>query len=293
MTATAGYTNGWCPEGAGTQLPPSGTMPAAASSQAGLGQLVFYDANGRLALNDGTVPGLVSGGVAHPEKLSPLSTTAGAAQIMTWWGFGGHSPGSTTANDTPLVSSICTPVWCSNENTVGLLSNSGGSNRSLAGLCLGLYDDGTPRVWSGPVASAVARAVLIADNFALAAHGIADAAASTAVAERPVSHRPRVKGTVTSVWFQGLVEAIGDTDFAVITISKRDGAGGGAVSMATYDTRAAGNGAVVAFVPKQFTLSVVAGALNLLETDVVTITTTKGGSGQIITGSILVNGKAL
>ena len=44
-------------------------------------------------------------------------------------------------------------------------------------------------------------------------------------------------------------------------------------------------GAVTAFVPASFTLSVVAGALYLLETDIVTITTVKGGAGKVITGT--------
>ena len=69
--------------------------------------------------------------------------------------------------------------------------------------------------------------------------------------------------------------------------------GGGAVTIATYDSRAAGNGAATAFVPKAWTLSVVAGALDLLETDEVTIAIVKGGSGQVLTGRINITGKAI
>ena len=45
--------------------------------------------------------------------------------------------------------------------------------------------------------------------------------------------------------------------------------------------------------PKAWTLSVVAGALNLLETDEVTIAIVKGGSGQVLTGRINITGKAI
>lgn len=292
MTATAGYVNGWCPEGAMTQLPPGATIPAQASSQAGLGQFIFYDANGRAALNDGTVPALVSAGVAYPAKISASAPTAGAASMMSWWGFGGHAPASTVASDTPTAASFCTPVWCKDENTVGLLSNYAGSNRSLVGLCFGLLDDGSPRVWAGPVAASVARGVLIANAFPLAHVAIADAAANTATTEKAIN-RPRIKGYVTSVSYTGSALVVGDTDYVTVSVAKRDGAGGGAVVIATYDSRAAGNGAATAFVPKEFTLSVVAHALELLETDVVTVTVVKGASGQVLTGTILINGKAL
>jgi hypothetical protein len=134
--------------------------------------------------------------------------------------------------------------------------------------------------------------VLIADRFSLASTEIADAAASTAIAEKAI-RRPKVKGTVTSIEFTGAAIAADNTDYVTVTVAKRDGAGGSPVTLGTYDSRAANNGAVTAFVPALFTLSVVAGALYLLETDIVTITTVKGGSGKVITGPVTVHGKAI
>lgn len=292
MTATASSQNGWAPIQPGTQLPSGDTVPLAASAQAGQGQAVYFDANGDVALNDGTVPGLVCAGVADPGKLSVLSTTRAASALMVHQGFGTGQPDSTIANDSFSAVDQCVVAFDVGNGVPGKLSNYSGSNRSIMGLVFGVDDMGNPRVWAGPVASAVARAVLIEKNFSLASTEIADAAASTAIAEKAI-RRPKVKGTITSIEFTGAAIAADVTDYITVTVSKRDGAGGGAVSLGTYDSRAANNGAVTAFVPASFTLSVVAGALYLLETDIVTITTVKGGSGKVITGPVTVHGKAI
>ena len=293
MSAVPNYFNGWAPIGPSTQLPSGDTLPLAASSQAGQGNAVYFDAAGNVALNDGTVPGLVCAGVVYPTKLSVLSTIAGASALMVHQGYGTGEPDSTIANDSFSAADQGVVAFDAGNGVPGKLSNYSGSNRSIMGLVFGVDDAGNPRVWAGPVASLVARSALIAKNFPLASHSIADAAASTTTAERAVSFRPHVKGTVAAIEFTGAALAIGDTDYVTVTVSKRDGAGGGAVVLATYDSRAANDGAAVAFIPKAFTLSVVAGALYLLETDVVTITVAKGGSGQVITGNVLVSGKAI
>lgn len=294
MTASASNTNGWAPEGIGSQLPPDSVTPLQASLTVGRGQYVTYNASGHAALNDGTVPGLVCAGVGYPAPVSGSSTTAGQAFAQIWQGFGQGNPGSTVTLDSFSAADVCTPAYIKDENTLGKLSNYSGSNRSLAGLVFGVSPDARllPRAWVGPVAQAVARGVLMADAFPLASTEIADAAASTAIAEKAI-RRPKIKGTITSIEFTGAAIAADNTDYITVTVSKRDGAGGGAVSLGTYDSRAANNGAVTAFTPAVFTLSVVAGALYLLPTDVVTITTVKGGSGKVITGTVLVNGKAI
>jgi hypothetical protein len=289
---TAQNTNGWAPEGLTSQLPPGAQVPLQASAQVGRGQLATYDANGHAALNDGTVPGLICAGVGWPSPISNIHTIAGKATVALWCGIGGQVAASTIASDSFTAADVCTPAWIATTDTLGKLSNYSGDSRSLAGLVFGVDSASRPRAWVGPVAQAVARGVLIADSFMLASTEIADAAAGTAISEKAIS-RPRIKGTVTSIEFTGAAIAADNTDYVTVTIAKRDGAGGAAVSLGTYDSRAANNGAVTAFVPASFTLSVVAGALFLLETDVVTVTTVKGGSGKVITGSILVNGKAL
>lgn len=293
MTATATNTNGWCHgTGSSSALLVSRVLPMQASAQAGRGQFATFDASGNVALNDGTVPGLVSAGVAFPECLSDLSSIAGGAKTSFWWGYGSQAPASTIAADGFTAADMAFPFFIASENAAGRKSNYSGSNRSIGGLVFGLDAFGAPVVWSGPLAQLVARGALIANTFSLASTEIADAAASTAIAEKAI-RRPKVKGTITSIEFTGAAIAADNTDYITVTVSKRDGAGGGAVSLGTYDSRAANNGAVTAFTPAAFTLSVVAGALFLLETDIVTITTVKGGSGKVITGVVTVHGKAL
>ncbi len=285
--------NGWKNEGAQTQLPPGGVVPMQASQQAGVGQALYFDGSGNCALNDGATPGLVAAGIVFEPKITALSTNAGAALASLWTGYGSGIPASTIAGDPFLATDYGVIAYDTGNGVPGKLSNYSGSNRSIMGIAFGLADDGTPRLWCGTAAQIAARSLLITAAAPLAAHGIADAAASTAVAERIVSFRPKMKGTITGATFTGAALIVGDTDYVTVSIAKRDGAGGGAVVLATYDSRAAGNGAVTAFVPKAMTLSVVAGALYLLETDVVTITTVKGGAGQVLTGEFLLTGKAI
>lgn len=292
MTATASSNNGWGPINTATQLPGGDTLPAQANAQAGQGQTVFFDSSGNVALNDGTVPGLVCAGVAFPDKLSPLSAVAGGAAIMVHQGFGAGQPASTESGDGFTAANFLTVCFDAGNGVPGKKSNHGGSNRSIIGLVFGVDERGYPRVWAGPIASLLARWLLAADNHKLASTEIADAAASTAISEKTIDHA-QLHGTVTSIVFNGAAIAADNTDYVTITVAKRDGAGGGAVTLGTYDSRAANNGAVTAFVDAAFTLSAVAGALNLLETDIVTITTAKGGSGKVITGAVLVNGKVI
>ena len=84
------------------------------------------------------------------------------------------------------------------------------------------------------------------------------------------------------------------TDYAVINVYKADGLGGTHVLVGSYDTRAANQGAIAAGVPAVFSLSVVAGALNLLETDVMSYEVTKAASGKVVpVGVLTVIGKVI
>ena len=98
----------------------------------------------------------------------------------------------------------------------------------------------------------------------------------------------KIHGLVSAIQFVGAAVAADNTDYVTITVSKRDGAGGAAVVLGTYDSRAANQGAVTAFVPAAFSLSAVAGALNVLETDIITLTVAKGGAGKTLTGAFRV-----
>ncbi len=287
---TASSTNGWGPNGTSTQLPPGAILPLTGDGSTvvgGQGQILVFNASGDMQAASGSVPGLVPAGRVA-EKLTPVGANDGAALGRVFQGFGSGDPASTIANDSFTKADVCTPCFAKDASTLGKLSNYSGSVRPLVGLVSGVDDMGNPYSWVGPIAHAVARGVLIANAFPLADTEIADAAASTAISEKSIS-RPKVKGVVTSIQLTGAAIAADNTDYITVTVSKRDGAGGAAVVLGTLDSRAANNGAVTAFVDKSFTLSVVAGALNLLETDIVTITTVKGGSGKVITGAVLVN----
>lgn len=279
-------------------------LPLAANEDVSYGQIALVSAStGNAQLADDETPNMIAGGTANMAEQSASSTTAGAARLFVSWGSAVGRPASTTANDTPSAASIGVPAWVAGASTYGLLTHTGTvagatlKNRSIGGLFLGLDPDspvgGTarPYVWEGPVAQAVARGVMVANAFMLASTEIADAAANTAIAEKAI-RRPKIHGRVTSVELTGAAIAADDTDYITVTIAKRDGAGGGATTIATYDSRAANNGAVTAFVPAAFTLGT-GTALDLLESDIVTVTTVKGGSGKVITGTILVNGKAI
>ncbi len=299
MTATAASTNGWRPEGTDTQLPAGANPGLAANEEAGLGQNMTYDASGNAVLNDGTVPCVVAAGVAFPAKLSPSSPVAGAAQVQLWCGYGGGNPSSTISGDNFTDADVCTPAWGASENALGKLSNHDGDNRPLMGLVLGLSPfssssaAASPRAWVGPVAQAVARGVMMANAYPFLEFNIADAAASTAISERVIGFA-KVHGLVTSVQFSGAAVAADNSDYATITIAKRSSADdyAAATTVAEYDTRAANEGAITAWVPADFDLEAAAN-LQFLEDDIITITTAKGGSGKAITGTILVNGKAI
>lgn len=289
MTVTATSNNGWTMGPGDTQLHPGKKVSMQANAPAGYGQAIFYNSSGHAALNDGATPGLLCAGVVL-EKLLSSDSIAGNVSALVHRGLGSGQPASTIANDSFLTSDVLAVAYDAGNGVPGKLSNYSGSNRSILGLCLGLDAGGNPNIWAGPEAAALARSWLISQAFPLASHSIADAAASTTTAERTI-RRPRVKGTVTSITFNGAAIAANDTDYVTITVAKRDGAGGGAVTLGTYDSRVANQGAATAFVDVAFSLSAVAGALYLLETDIVTVTIAKGGSGKTITGEVLVNGK--
>ena len=283
--------NGYAPEGV-VSLPPLVSAPLQSAATIGAGQFLFYNAAGDAGPTDGTVPGLVSAGVCWPAKLVTGGNSGGDASSFTWHGVGSGVPSSTLAGDAFTKADVCTPAYAATVGTIGKKSNVAGVNRPLVGLVLGLDAAGTPRLWSGPIAQSVARSLLLTASALLASQPIADASAGTATAETPIP-RAAVHGLVTSVTFTGAAVVANATDYDTITISKRDGAGGAAVVIATYDTRAANQGAITAFVPAVFLLSAVAHALELLETDIVTLTVVKGGAGKVLTGVFAINGKAI
>lgn len=295
MTATVSNSNGLAPTlSPSSPIPAGWASPLAASAQVGRGQFCSFDSSGNASLNDGATPHLVSAGVALPAVKSDVSTIAAAASTFFGWSFCQGAPASTTSNDGFTAADIGTPFFIADENTPGKLSNSGSNNRSLGGLVFGVDPTGNPVLFTGPIAHLIARATLITNACPLASYQISDASAATATAERAIT-TTKFHGLVTGVEFVGAAVAADNTDYVTITIKKYVASDSYAtgVTVATYDSRAANQGAISAFTPAAFALSATAANLAKLETDRYTLTVAKGGSGKTLTGSILVNGKAI
>jgi hypothetical protein len=281
------------------------TIPAAigvgltASSTVTKGNFITVNlSTGYGAENDGATPNRFCVGIGDVAELTESSTIAGAASAIASWRMCWGIPASTVSNDGFAVTDWGTPFWQYDASTPGKLSHTGTvgagtiKNRSLGGLVFGL-DKGTPVLWSNPIATLLARATLMTDAKVGAWHRFDDAAASTTTSETAI-HREKLHGVVTAVEFIGAACAAA-SDYATITIKRYDSAGANGVTVATYDTRAAttGQGAITAFSPAAFALSGTAAYLNLLETDVLTITVTKGSSGQQLIGTVRVLQKVI
>jgi hypothetical protein len=260
----------------------------AASQQVGKGQFVTVaPATGYASLADGTVPLQISGGIADYAELSDTSSVAGNAAARLSDRMCSGLVASTSSNDGFTDADFGIPFYIKDENTPGKLSNLSGSNRSLGGLVFGLMPNNsgtlTPVLWTGPVAHLIARATLVTNALmgGWYAHAV-DAMASTTTAEKTM-YRAQVHGVITGVRITTLGTLAADnTDYVTINVYKADGAGGTHVLVASYDSRAANQGALAAGVPKAFALSAVSGAINLLETDILTYEVTKSGAGKIV-----------
>lgn len=233
--------------------------------------------------------GLISLGFADYDQIG--STVAGDAAVVMRQQFVSGYTNSPAGGDTLTDTDYAVPFWCADNQTVGKLSNQGGSNRSLGGLVFGLDPDpdggNAPMLYVGPIAWLLARATLVTEAVNGGAYTFADAAANTVTAETAM-HREKLHGTITAIEFIGAAVAADNTDYVTITVRKRDGAGGAGVVVGTYDSRAANDGAISAFEPAAFTLSAVAGALDVLETDVFTIEAAKANAGKTLTGTVRV-----
>lgn len=296
MSASVVTGNGWQVGPLNTQLHPGASVQLGASESAAYGQcLYFNNSTGYCQLNDGATPGLVSAGVCT-EKLAGPNTTAGAESALVHQGYGGRQAASTIANDGFSATDFLAVAYDAGNGVPGKLSNYGGDNRSIMGLVLGVDGDDAPYVWAGPVGSLMARALHACTRKLLGwyAHPV-DGSASTATAEKTMLREP-LHGVITVVRFTSALGTIAAdvTDYVTINVYKADGAGGTHVLVASYDSRAAHEGALAAGVPVSFALSAVAGALYLLETDILTYEVTKAASGKVVpVGTLEVFGKVI
>lgn len=295
MTATA-FPNGARKRVGATPIDNAMSAELAASEAVANGQIVTLNASGYAVLNDGLTPNHHAAGVVDINATytaarlgDPIPVHVGAEEL----------PQSTAASDafSALEAKQLGVAYIASENSLGKKESAGtGEKRSIFGLAYEYVASGTTagslKAMGGPIGQLLARLLYSVTMETLANHNIADGAASDTIAERAVSTRKR-HAVVTGVEYVGGAIAADNTDYVTITISKRDGAGGSAVTVATYDSRAANQAAATAFVPKSFALSGTAANLNILTTDVLTITVAKGGSGKSIIGNVRVIGKVI
>jgi hypothetical protein len=267
--------------------------------EAGLGQFVLIDpATGYASQADASTPGMIAGGTANQTEQSATSTSAGKARLFVSWGCSVGRPNSTTANDGFTIADVGVPAYAAGASTCGKLSHTGTvtganlANRSCVGLVLGLDPDSPsggparPLLWDGPVAHAVARGVMLANANTASLHKVIDAGAGTDTvngAAESLIPRTKTKGTVIAVEFDvegTTLSASGGTDYTTLSVYRRAGqAGDTPVLIATADTKTT---AWTQWTTISFTLSAVAGALDNLETSLLTVVKTHGGSGAIV-----------
>lgn len=285
-------------------IPAYSDVPLKGSSSALAAKLQYLTADpvtGMATLGDDAMPNQISMGYVRVSEVIDFNATDGNARARVSQGHAHHFAPSTIANDTPGVADIAAPIFLAAGGVPGLLSHTGTvtganlKNRSLLGLSMGLVKMGgvAIRHYVGPIAQAIARGVMVANSInGGALYKVVDAGAGTDTVNtltEAVLSRAKLHGTVIGVEFVvdgTTLAASGNTDFTTLTVWKRDGAGGTAVSVATITTKTI---AFTQWTAVSFTLSAVAGALDLLETDLLTLVKTHGGAGAIVpSGSVRV-----
>ncbi len=273
-----------------SQLPWSICRPLSANVGPFRGWLLGQNSSGYAVSQAAGITGLVSLGAVDRDQDSSATSGNAYALLRNCWISGLKA--STASNDGLVDTDFGIVAWAADNQTPGKLSNQGGNDRSMLGLCFGLDPDtSTPALWVGPVAWLVARSTHIADHITAASMAFpVDAAANTATAETVIPRAAGgLHGVVTSVTFTPNASLTADdTDYATITVKKRDGSGGAAVTVATITTKiTGGSGDWTAFEPMSITLTATAADLLLLETDVLTLTVAKAASGVTIPASEL------
>jgi hypothetical protein len=240
MTAATGRVGvGVKPFGEQAVIPWGVVRPLGASVAPYRNWLLGVDTNGRLVVEVANTPDLKSAGFSDQDNAG--SATAGAATNLVRQQFVSGFPNSTASNDAILDSDYAVACWAVDNQTVGKLSHVSGSNRSLLGCAFGLDpDNNTPIIYPGPIGWLLARASLQADNTLAASYPkVIDTGATNDLAEDLMVRTGPLHGKVAAAYFDvsgTTLAATGATNIKTMTISKRDGAGGSPVVVATLDT---------------------------------------------------------
>lgn len=278
-------------------IPPQLDFPLLADAQGGKLQFITIDPSTGLASPaDDNTPGQICAGLQFPDELSATSSEDGAATVRVMERAGVCLAPSTITNDGFSASDVGVPFWIADTNTPGKLSHTSTKNRSMGGIVLGLvtYSGVAIRIIGGVVGQLLGRAAMMADAIVLGAHNYAvDAGAATDLTETEFNvARAKLHGKITSIEFiaNATLAATGGTDFKTLTVTKYAADGTAPVVVGTMTTVLV----TTKWVAKAFTLSAVAGALDILEGDIFTIQNSHGGSGAVTpAGVIRVNGKAI
>lgn len=280
-------------------IPPQLDFPLLGNAQGGKLQFITIDpSNGLASPADDNTPGQISAGLQFPDELSAKDAGNGNATVRVMERAAVCLAPSTIANDGFSAADVGCPVWIADTNTPGKLSHTSTKNRSLGGFFLGLVAYGSTgiRFIGGVVGQLLGRAAMMANAFPGGSLAKAiDAGAATDLAETFLDGIARVHGPVAAVYFDvsgTTLAASGGTDYKTLILCKRTAAlPGTQVTVATADTKTT---AWTQFTSIPFTLSAVAGAIDLLEDDLLTVYETHGGSGAIIpAGKIRVIRKAI
>jgi len=146
-------------------------------------------------------------------------------------------------------------------------------------------------LWSGFAGWMAARTAHIADNVLFGQHAyLVDAGAATDLTEIQFSQaRAKLHGKITSIEFIANATLAADaTNYKTLTVTKYAADGTAPVVVGTMTTVLV----TTKWVAKAFTLSAVAGALDVLEGDTFTIQNSHTASGAVTpAGVIRINGK--
>jgi hypothetical protein len=108
----------------------------------------------------------------------------------------------------------------------------------------------------------------------------ADGAAATTTAESTIIRAPFALGVFAAYYVPAAALTADNTNFATITIAKRDVNGANSVTLATVTTQITGSGNWTAFKPVPIPLQ--STAVNLAAGEVLTVTIGKSGSGVVV-----------
>lgn len=308
MTTLSAEINGsLIPKGEEGEVPGGLDFPLAASASplAGKGQYMTLDpSTGLASIADDSTPHQIAAGYVFPDELVTFdNSNAGNAVVRTSERYAIHTSPSTAAGDAFTAADVGTTWWFADSETPGKLSHTGTlaganlKNRSLGGLVVGLVAKGRAAIrhWGGPIAQAIARGVHCANHFPGGSLAKAiDSGATVDIAETLLDGCANVHGPIAAVYFDvtgTTLAASGTTDYKTMNVYKRDGAGGGTTLVATVDTQTT---AFTQWTTVAFTLSTVAGANALLETDILTFSQAHTGNGAVIpAGKLRVIRKAI